>query len=307
MRRNPWLVFGVLLILLLFAVGVFVGGAGFLGRTKKLNASGAVLVLDVDGVIMDSERFVKTLKKYRDDERVRAVLVRVNSPGGAVGPSQEIYSELLRTRREFKKPVVVACTSVAASGAYYIAAAADKIFTNPGTLMGSIGVIMEFANLENLYSWAKVKRYALTTGPYKDSGAEYREMRPDERQLFMTMLSEVHMQFKQAVAEGRKLELAQVEKYADGRVFTGATAVKLGFADELGTTEDALHEAGRLGGITGEPETFEPPKKRASLWQLLMSDDDDDATFKPHLPDLLRVKLIGKPLFLMPGTLVDET
>lgn len=301
-RRRPWLFFAILLVLFMFVLGIFAGG--FWNSTPTVPRS-AVLVLELDGVITDGEKFLKALKKYRADNRIKAVVVKVNSPGGVVGPSQEIYAEIRRTREEFKKPVVVACSGVAASGAYYASVAADKIYTNPGTLMGSIGVIMEFANLENLYTWAKIKRFALTTGPFKDSGAEYRPMRPEERELFQSMLSEVHMQFKKAVAEGRKLDMTTVAKYADGRVFTGETAVRLGFADAIGTFEDAVHEAGKLGHIAGEPETFEPPKKHPGLIQLIFGQEDEDAIARPILRDLLRTQLLGKPLFLMPGQLVD--
>lgn len=307
MRKGLWRLFTFVVVVVVFIAGVVSGSMGFFSsREKHVPSSGAVLVLDLEGIIADSDKFIRPLKKYRNQDRIKAVLVKVNSPGGMVGPSQEIYSELLRTRNEFKKPVVVACTSLAASGAYYSAVAANKIFANPGTLMGSIGVIMEFANLENLYDWAKIKRYAITTGAYKDSGAEYRPMRPDERQLFQSMLSQVHGQFKKAVSEGRKLPLAEVEKYADGRVFTGEAAVALGFADRLGTIEDALREAGKMGGIEGEPEIFEPPKKRPSIWQFVFSsDDEEDAEYRGPAAGFLRARFIGKPVLLMPGALLD--
>ena len=305
--RSPWIAFAILSVLLLFGLGVLSGLAnlGFHKKSFMTSMSGhssAVLSLDLEGVIMDSEKFVETLKKYAEEDQVKAIVLRINSPGGAVGPSQEIYAAIKRVREETKKPVVASCSAVTASGAYYSAVAADKIFVNPGTLMGSIGVIMEFANLEDLYGWAKIKRYAITTGPYKDSGAEYRAMRADEKELFHKMLSEVHMQFKKAVAEGRKMELADVEKIADGRVVTGETAVRLKLADELGTYDDAVQAAWKMAGLEGKPEVLKPRKPENFLKVLLNGGGEDEESKLPsHLLSALRIKLVGQPLFLMPG------
>jgi protease-4 len=178
-----------------------------------------------------------------------------------------------------------------------------------------MGVIMEFANLEKLYDWAKVSRYVIKTGAYKDSGAEYRSMRDDERALFQSMADEILGQFKKAVAEGRKLTLEKVTQYADGRVFTGETAVKLGFADEVGTFDDAVKMAGQMAGLGEEPELFEPPPKRPSLQDILsevrsrvsapragVDTVGFDSAIGGIVNRVLRPELLGKPLFLMPGT-----
>ncbi|MEZ4871544.1 MAG: signal peptide peptidase SppA [Bdellovibrionales bacterium] len=202
-----------------FILSVF-GASQFMKEQEKLSKN-SILHLKLNGIILGEDQFLKDLIKYRDKEQVKGVLVEINSPGGVVGPSQEIYTELKRVRDELQKPVVVTSSGLMASGAYYAAVAADKIVVNPGTMVGSIGVIMNFANLEKLYSWAKIERYAITTGPYKDAGADYRAMTEAEKNLFREMIGEVHHQFKTAVSEGRKLPMDKVEAFSDGRVFTG--------------------------------------------------------------------------------------
>jgi protease IV len=268
----------------------------------------AILSLKLEGIILDPSEFIEDLREYAKDDDIKGVIIRMDSPGGVVGPSQEIYTEIKRVRDVLKKPVVVSCGSLTASGAFYAAVAANQIYTNPGTLMGSMGVIMEFANLEKLYDWAKVQRYVIKTGPYKDSGAEYRPMRDDERALFQSMAEEILMQFKTAVAEGRKLPIEKVTQYADGRVFTGATAVKLGFADKEGTFADAVKAVGALAGLGEEPELYEPAPKRPSIAELFEELQSRshvggvENSFSQLANTMLKPELVGKPLFLMPGT-----
>ena len=290
-------------IVVLFFAGCFFGITGLMTDLNMKEAKvsePSILFLRLEGVILDGEEFLSQLKKYSKQEDIKGILVQVNSPGGVVGPSQEIYREIQRVREELKKPVVMSCLGMAASGAYYAAVGADKIVVNPGSLMGSIGVIMEFANLEKLYDWAKIQRYVIKTGNYKDSGAEYREMRDDERQLFQAMADEVLEQFRKAVAEGRKLSPAVVEKYSDGRVFTGATAVALGFADSVGTLEDAKRIVGQLSGLGEDPKLFTPPPKRPEFLEEFFA----SRALKNEwdvISHLAKVKLLGQPLFLMPG------
>ncbi len=262
----------------------------------------SILVMSLDGVIIDGQQFLEDLKKYAKNEKVKGLLIKINSPGGAVGPSQEIYSELKRVREELQKPVVAVVSSLAASGGYYAAVAADQVVTNPGSLLGSIGVIMQFANLKELYSWAKVDRYVIKTGAYKDSGADFRAMRPDEKELFGNMISEVHTQFKQAVVSGRKLSQDVVDKYADGRVFTGETAVKLGFADQLGTYEDALRIIGELSGLGNEPKEFTPPKQRPDILEIL-AESKVGASLEGRIKRFFNLQLMGQPMYLMPGAM----
>lgn len=306
--------FLMIMILVMFMGGVYLTVTGSLfsviGNEPEAHLTkDSVLLLRVSGVIISAEKVLKQLDKYGRDSKIKAVVIRIDSPGGVVGASQEYYTGIKKFRASTKKPVIISCSNLAASGAYYTAVAGDVIYTNPGTLMGSIGVIMEFANLQGLYDWAKIKRYVVKTGPYKDSGAEYRPMRDDELKLFQTMIDEVYKQFKQAVADGRKLPIEKVEPFADGRIFTGEFAVKNGFADKIGDLEDAITEAGLTGGIKGKPEVFEPKKWRSNILELIMNNNEDEDEGL-HAPDwaktfsrVLRTELLGKPLFLLPGVL----
>ncbi|MCB0413719.1 MAG: signal peptide peptidase SppA [Bdellovibrionales bacterium] len=263
---------------------------------KKIDKS-SILYLELEGVIINGRKFLDDLRKYASNDNIKGVLIRVDSPGGVVGPSQEIYSEIKRVREEYNKPVVVSIGAVAASGAYYASVAADKIITNPGSMVGSIGVIMEFANLEKLYEWAKIKRFSINTGAYKDSGAEYRSMRPDEKELFQDMINQVHEQFKVAVAEGRNLKRDLVDQYADGRIFTGQFAVKMGFADQVGTLTDAKRQIGEMTGLGEDPEMYKPPKKRGDIFEMFADPEFDGRA----LGTKINVELYGVPLFMIPS------
>ena len=264
----------------------------------------SILHLSLEGPIIDGKDFLTDLKKYRDDENIKGVLIYMNSPGGVVGPSQEIHTEILKIREELQKPVVVSCGAVVASGAYYAAIAADQIITNPGTIMGSIGVIMEFANLEGLYNWAKIKRYTIKTGRLKDAGTDYRMMTEEERDYFQSVLDRVQAQFESAVEKSRKLDKYIIDKYADGRIFTGETAVKVGFADQVGTQSDALRIVGELAGLGAEPKVFTPTKKSKNNRLLdLLLDGRLSAQSENFEQSLKALQLLGKPLYLMPGLL----
>ena len=241
---------------------------------------GRVGVVELKGVIMDSKKVLRELKEMEDSKEVKAVVIRLNSPGGSVAPSQEIHDAV----KNFSKPVVASMASVAASGAFYVAVAADQVFANAGTLTGSIGVIMEFANLSKLYEWAKIERYALKTGKYKDSGAEYKAMEPEARALLQAMIEDVLGQFKGAVAEGRKLKPEDVDAIADGRIFSGKQAKDLKLVDDLGGIHEAVQAAAKLGKIQGEPKVVYPSKPRGNPFMELLSEgDDEDAEGRGHL------------------------
>jgi protease-4 len=248
------------------------GSAGF------LTGGGTVGVIELNGVIMDSKKTLKRLDSFEDDDAVKAVVLRLNSPGGSVAPSQEIYEKV----KAYKKPLVVSMSSVAASGAYYIACGAKKVYANAGTITGSIGVIMEFVNLQKLYEWAKVQRYAIKTGKFKDVGAEYREMSAEERQLMQNMVDDVLSQFKKAVSAGRKLSMEQVTAIADGRIFSGQQAKAAKLVDELGTLQDAIDEAAKEAKLTGKPRVVYPERQdRNRLLELFLdggaSKDDESS------------------------------
>jgi protease-4 len=301
MKRFLQIVFILMVVLFVGSILAGVGGVIALFNPPEDHVSkSSIMALELDGIIMDSKDFLDLLRKHRDDDRVKGILIRIASPGGVVGPSQEIHDEIKRTREEFKKPVVAYCSSVAASGAYYAAVAADKIVTTPGCLVGSIGVIMEFVNLEKLYDWAKIHRYAITTGKFKDAGAEYKPLSPEARVLFQEMLDDVLNQFKQAIVAGRKLKPEFVDAYADGRIFSGNQAVKLGFADKIGTWDDALKLIGEMSGLGKNPEVFKPKKQRSFL---MMLEETTESRFGALAERVLHTKLNAQPLFLMPGAI----
>ncbi len=288
-------------------------------ESARSTTGNEILHLELHGVIMNGKKFLAQLKRYAKDASVKAIVIDINSPGGAVGPSQEIFYEIQRVKTETKKPVVCVSTSLIASGGYYAALACDKILVAPGTMIGSIGVIMEFANLEKLYDWAKISRYTIKSGKFKDSGAEYRAMRDDERALFQEMIDEVYAQFRDAVVEGRKLDVKTVEAYADGRVMTGAKAVELKFADEIGTFEDGVRLAGKLVNLGKDDyKLFKPRKEKTSILDYLMMEDEEDelntlseikeivgaskaASLKEVTEMFLKTKYLNQPLYLMPG------
>jgi protease-4 len=226
-----------------------------------------VAVVELEGMILDVEEVVRDLKAHRDNPLVKAVVIRINSPGGVVGPTQEIHQALLRVR-EAGKPVVASLSSVAASGGYYAAVAADRIYANPGTLTGSIGVIMQMANVENLFKKVGVDYVVVKAGHYKDLGNVSRPMTQDERRVLQALLDDVHGQFIDAVAEGRKLERAEVVKFADGRVFSGVQAKALHMVDDLGSLEDAVNDAARLAGLPVPPAVMRP-SRRFSIYDLV--------------------------------------
>ena len=226
-----------------------------------------VAVLPITGLIADSESTIEQLKKFAKDDSVKAIVLRINSPGGGVGPSQEIHEEVKKLKG--KKIVVASMGALAASGGYYIACAAQKIYANPGTITGSIGVIMQFVTVKDLIEKIGLKGMVVKSGAFKDIGSPMREMKAEERELLQGVIDNVHSQFIAAVAEGRKMERESVAKIADGRIFSGEQAKSLGLVDTLGNLEDAVTEAGKLAKIEGEPRVVTPPKKKLSILELL--------------------------------------
>ncbi len=226
-----------------------------------------VAVLPITGLIVDSEDSIEHLKRFAKDDSVKAIVLRLNTPGGGVGPSQEIHEEIRKIRG--KKVLVASMGALAASGGYYIACAADKIYANPGTITGSIGVVMKFVNVKELIDKIGVKGFVVKSGDFKDIGSPVREMDPKERAIIQGVIDNVHSQFVDAVAEGRGLERAAVQAIADGRIFSGEQAKELGLVDVLGNLEDAVAEAGKMAKIEGEPRVVTPPKKKFSILELL--------------------------------------
>lgn len=251
----------------LFAV---IALTSLLSGKNELTLLPGIGLVEVKGLIIDPLETVKQLHDFGKDDKVKSVVVRIDSPGGVVGPSQEIWSAVKRLKE--KKPVVVSMGSVAASGGYYIAVPATLIFANPGTITGSIGVLMKFSNLEGLMSKVGMKAFTLKTGKFKDVGSPARSMSAEEKAMLQSVIESTHSQFVRAVAEGRKLPEAKVREIADGRIFSGEQAMANKLIDRLGTLHDAVLEAGRLGGLSGEPEVIKPPKKKPFLLDMLVEE-----------------------------------
>jgi protease-4 len=259
LRESPWRVGLAILITL----GVFFFVAVFLAtRSAEKTAAGGekIALIRLEGIILDAKETLDELDRYRNNPSVKAVLLRIDSPGGAVVPSQEIYEEVQKLRQSGKKKVVVSMGSVAASGGYYIASASDKIVANPGTLTGSIGVILELANVEGLLKKVGVESVVIKSGTHKDLGSPFRSMSPEEQGLLQSVLDDVHNQFIEAVAKGRGMREEEVRVLADGRIFTGRQAVAIGLVDELGNLQDAIRIAADIVGIQGEPKIVETKK-----------------------------------------------
>ncbi|MBI2620479.1 MAG: signal peptide peptidase SppA [Ignavibacteriales bacterium] len=230
-----------------------------------------VALIELKEPIMSSEETVRQFKKYRENKSVKAIVFRVESPGGGVAASQEIYEEVKKTR-DSGKPVVVSMGSVAASGGYYVACGANKIVANPGTLTGSIGVIFQYLHVTELLDKIGVDATTYKTGKYKDAGSPFRKPSADDKKFFDQLLADVYEQFVDVVVAERKLDRRIVVKYADGRVFTGRQALAWGFVDTLGTLEDAVAIAGDLGKIEGKPKVVKE-RKRRSLWETVLGED----------------------------------
>jgi protease-4 len=286
------------------AVLIYLGVAGLFGlfiwsTAGRADASldlfgGRVAIVEVEGIILDVDDLLRDLKGYRENPSIRAVVVRINTPGGVVGPTQEVHDALLKLR-EAGKPVVASLGSIAASGGYYIAVAADRIYANPGTLTGSIGVIMQMPNVDGLLKKVGVDYVVIKAGQYKDLGNISRPMRADERQVLQSLLDDVHGQFIDAVAAGRKLQRDRVVAFADGRIFSGIQAKSLSMVDALGGLEDAVNSAGTLAGLKVPPRTV-TPRRRSSLFNLIRSQIGLPSGLLPTP----RLPVFQTPLYLMP-------
>ncbi len=263
--------------------GLFLVFFGFLflaygvvkGEAPRISSGPRIGVVEVKGGIgmgggdgVDAERVMKHLRRFAEDDGMKAVLIRIDSPGGAVSPSQEIYEEVKRLAA--KKTVVCSMGDLAASGGFYIAVACPKIVATPGTLTGSIGVLSQFPNLKGLAQRFDFKMETVKSGPLKDAGNPFRDMTPEDRAYWQSLIDGVYQQFLSAVAEGRKLDVAKVRPIADGRVITGAEAKERGLVDVLGTFYDAVELAKTEAKLGGEPVLVYPPDDRARFLEQLM-------------------------------------
>ena len=292
-RRHPYLFFiltftAVVATALVVMTFLFTLGT----RESDFDFGEKVGVIEVNGIITESKTVLNQLKRFREDKSIKAIVVRINSPGGAVGPSQEIFREIRRTSAV--KKVVASMGTIATSGGYYIAAGANGIVANPGTITGSIGVIMGFTNYQDLLHKIGLVPIVIKSGKYKDIGSPVRKMKPEERKILTDFADKIHQQFIQAVIDGRKMDRKKVESLADGRIFTGQESKKLGLVDRLGNLEDAIEWAGRLGGIKGTISTVYAKEKKFSILKLL-TDSSARELFNHFLDSKLSADYIYRP------------
>ena len=272
MRRRRVLVGLVVIVLFLaFFFSAIFFTLKLKGKPGGLSFGDKIAIVEIKGVITQSSGVIEEIQQYKEDDGVRAIILRIDSPGGGVGASQEIYREVLKVK-EAKKKVVTSMGSVAASGGYYIACASDLIVANPGTITGSIGVIMQFSNIEELLKKIGIKGVVLKSGEHKDIGTPLREMTPEEKKIMQDALDNIHQQFIQAVIEGRKLDRTKVIQIADGRILTGQQAKEAGLVDRLGNLQDTIEVTAKMVGISGKPNVLYPPKKKISLLEFLLNE-----------------------------------
>src|ERR1700689_2061285 len=229
-------------------------------------------VVDLDGVILSPQPVVGQLKKLAEDSSIKAIILHVNSPGGGVAASEEIYREVKRVREEKKKRVVVSIETVGASGAFYVASASDKIYADGGSIVGSIGVIAQWVNYGDLLKWAKLKDVVIKTGEFKDTGNPARDLTPAEQAYMQALIDNMFGQFIQAVADGRKMKFDDVKAIANGKVWTGEQALSMKLIDQVGDFESAVSDTAKSVGIKGEPTLVRPDRDHKTMLDLLTGD-----------------------------------
>ena len=237
--------------------------------------SNSIAVIDITGVILSPDTVNAQLRRFGDDSSVKAIILHINSPGGGAAASQEIYHEVLRVREEDHKKVIASIESVGASGAYYIASACDKIYANDASVVGSIGVIMEWTNYGELLRWAKLKNITITAGELKDAGDPSRDLTPKEQAYFQSLVDNMYTQFVHDVASGRHTSEDKIKPLATGQVWTGAQSLPLGLIDKVGGFRTALMDTAKDAGISGEPDIVRPRKDKRGVLSLLMDDGED--------------------------------
>jgi protease-4 len=278
-RRSAWFYVGVIggslaAVFLLISLMVW-GTMRSMGDSGLGLSSDRIAVIDVSGVILSPETVDTQLRKFGEDSSVKAILLHINSPGGGAAASQEIYHEVLRVRQENHKKVIASIESVGASGAYYIASACDKIYANDASVVGSIGVIMEWTNYGDLLRWAKLKNVVIHAGELKDAGDPSRDLTPKEEAYFQSLVDNMYTQFVHDVATGRHTSDDKIQPLATGQVWTGQQSLPLGLIDKVGGYRVALMETAKDVGISGEPTVVRPPKNKRGLFSLLTDDGED--------------------------------
>jgi protease IV len=274
-RRHPFLYYSIIMssIFVFFILGIgtiFSLGSSAISKnllSGQFDDQGNVGIVEITGIISSSKKAIKAIKDFRKDESIKAIVVRIDSPGGGIGPSQEIYTEIMRTRSE--KPIIASLGSVAASGGYYIASATQKIIANPGTVTGSIGVIVEYTNIQEILKKVGLSAVVIKSGKFKDIGSPVRDITDSEKEFLQNFVDELHMQFVNHAAEGRGIDSEIIAKLADGRIYTGQKAMELNLIDELGNFEDSIQLAGKIAGIEGEVVPVYPQPDKVSFFKEL--------------------------------------
>jgi protease-4 len=280
-RRSPWFYIGIIMgslaaVCLLITLMVWGTMRSIGGDAKGLGlGSERIAVIDITGVILSPETVENQLRKYGDDSSVKAIILHINSPGGGAAASQEIYHEVLRVRQEKHKKIIASIESVGASGAYYIASGCDKIYANDASVVGSIGVIMEWTNYGDLMRWAKLKNVVIHAGELKDAGDPSRDLTPKEEAYFQSLVDNMYTQFVHDVATGRHSSDDKIKPLATGQVWTGQQSLPLGLIDKVGGYRVALLETAKDVGISGEPSVVRPAKAKRGLLALLTDDSED--------------------------------
>jgi protease IV len=270
-RRPVLTTLAVVVVSLMTLSGIVLAVVLGTGAGRGLSFGGRIAVMEVDGVIDDDQDFIRHLRRFRDDASVRGYLVNINSPGGVVAPSQSIYQELRRIRDEDQVPVVAAISGIGASGGYYIALAADSIFALPGSITGSIGVIMEIPDASELMGRVGIRMETVMSAEHKDVGSPFRPLSVGDRAILDSLVLDVYGQFVEVVARERGLDDAEVRRLADGRILSGRQALRQRLIDRLGNREDALATAGVMAGLGEHPRTVRPPEDRITVWDLIFS------------------------------------
>ena len=269
MRRHPVILGITLLVFIGFVAIIAIYGLGLFGGARpSFNLRERVGIIPIEGIIGDTGELIEQINEFADDRSIRAVVLRIDSPGGGVVPSQEIYQAVRELKK--KKKVVASMGSVAASGGYLIAVAADRIVANPGSITGSISTVMHYANVEELLKKVGVRSSVVKSGKFKDIGSPTREMTAEERSMIQAIVDDIYDQFVRTIAENRKLPLQRIFELADGRIFSGRQAKDLGLVDDLGGLQDAVVLAGKLSGMEGIPESVHGMKKKTTLWKYLI-------------------------------------
>jgi len=268
MRRHPILFAFIVIICAMVALGTVVYVISALTGKHPVTGENRVGVVVVEGVLTDSRDVINQIKFFEKEDGIKAVVVRINSPGGGVVPSEEIYQALRELRK--KKRVIASMGTVAASGGYLVACGAEKIVANPGTITGSISALMHFANVEDLMKKVGIKSQVIKSGKFKDMGSPVREMTAEEKALLQSVVDDIFEHFLEVIAKERKIPKDKLREIADGRIFTGRQAKEQALVDELGSLEEAIRMAGNMVGIKETPEAVYAPKKKVSFWELLL-------------------------------------